>query len=190
MRGPTSHKQPPPVTDEMRRSARHLAGGWLYVIDPGFDPNGRVPPEGVVGGYRVDDRGELTDEWWANPKYRPTPAALGLPQPLDEVEDLQQRVGTGWALEDELRRALWSATFHILDSGAGDLFVVEEEQGEGVWAFTTLQRLQESLPDQAHREVSWDELAASIPHGMNVILNPGCGATTRIPAAEMRGGTA
>lgn len=183
---PTAPRKPPPITDDMRRSARRLAGGWLYVIDPGFDPDSRVPPEGVVGGYRVDDHGVLTNEWWANPKYRPTPAALRLPQPLDDVEDLQQRVATGWTPEDELRRALWASTFHILDNGAGDVFVVEDEHGEGVWAFTNRQRLRESLPDHADRELSWDELAESLPKEMNVILNPGCGATTRIPAAEMR----
>ena len=183
---PREAGQPPPITDSMRRSARQMPGGWLYVIDPGFDPNGQVPGEGVVGGYRVDDRGVLTDEWWANPRYRPTPAALRLPRPLDEIEDLQQRVATGWTPEDELRRALWSSTFHILSGTGGELFVIEEEQGEGIWAFTNLQRLSESLSGREHRELSWDELADTVPKGMNIILNPGCGATTRIPATEMR----
>jgi hypothetical protein len=179
-------RQPPPITEAMRQSARQSPGGWLYVIDPGFDSNGRVPPEGVVGGYRVDDHGKLTDEWWANPKYRPTPAALRLPQPLDEVEDLQQRVATGWAPEDELRRALWSSTFYVLGGSDEELFVVEEVHGDGIWAFTSLQRLTKSLPDQGHRQLSWDDLVASLPPGINLILNPGCGATTRIPAAEIR----
>ncbi len=185
MTTPAGAGRPPPVTEAMRQSARQLPGGWVYVIDPGFNPNGRVPGEGVVGGYRVDDRGVLTNEWRPNPSYRPTPAALQLPQPLDEVEDLQQRVATGWAPEDELRRALWSASFHILAGENDAVFLVEEDSGPGVWAFTNLQRMDERLPDRPRSTLSWEELAASMPSDTNVILNPGCGATTRIPASQL-----
>lgn len=62
-------------------AARQNPGGWLYDIDPLFDPDGEVPPYGVAGGWRVDDAGRITDEFEANPAYRPSPTALRFPTP-------------------------------------------------------------------------------------------------------------
>jgi len=51
--------------------ARANPGGFVYEIDPRYDPNGRVPPEGVVGAWAVGEDGIPTGEFKANPKYRP-----------------------------------------------------------------------------------------------------------------------
>jgi hypothetical protein len=47
-------------------------GGWVYEIDPAFDPNGAVPGTAIKGAWRVGDDGVLTGAYQANPTYQPT----------------------------------------------------------------------------------------------------------------------
>lgn len=66
----------PRITPELLAQARRNPGTWLYEIDPAHDPDGTVPPYAVVGAWQVDDRGEL-GAYTPNPRYRPSPTALG-----------------------------------------------------------------------------------------------------------------
>jgi hypothetical protein len=58
------------VTPEVIEAARKNPGGWVYKIEGTFGPDERVPPEAVVGAWKVDDLGNLTGEFLSNPKYR------------------------------------------------------------------------------------------------------------------------
>jgi hypothetical protein len=51
--------------------ARRHPGGWLYEIDPKFDPQGAVPPSGIIGAWKIGDDGVPTGEFQANQNYRP-----------------------------------------------------------------------------------------------------------------------
>src|SRR5690606_41259110 len=69
----TQQPSRPAITPAMREQAKKQPNSWLYVVDPIFtDPNAEVPPWGFIGGYRVDERGEITDEFSPNPNYRPS----------------------------------------------------------------------------------------------------------------------
>ena len=54
-----------------RAEARSFPGGWIYRIDARFDPDGRVPPEGIIGAFEVDPDGDLTGLFVPNDGYRP-----------------------------------------------------------------------------------------------------------------------
>lgn len=103
---PSGGTAPPAITDAMAMKARAMPGGNLYAVDPGFDPDGVVPPEGIQGAFPVDDHGTIVDAFIPNPNYRPTPAALGFPKPTDPVDDVAQRAVTGWASLEDLARAV------------------------------------------------------------------------------------
>jgi hypothetical protein len=47
-------------------------GGWVYEIDPAFDPDGAVPPEGIRGARKIGEDGLPTGEYKANPNYIPS----------------------------------------------------------------------------------------------------------------------
>nr|WSX75509.1 hypothetical protein OH826_17410 [Streptomyces sp. NBC_00899] len=66
----TQRRVPPP---ELADEARRNPGGWVYEIDGDMvaDPYGDVPPEAVIGAWKVDRRGALSGEYEANPNYRP-----------------------------------------------------------------------------------------------------------------------
>src|SRR5437016_4477749 len=68
----TQQPSRPVITPAMREQAAKQPNTWLYVVDPIFtDPGADVPPWGFIGGYRVDERGELTDDFSPNPTSRP-----------------------------------------------------------------------------------------------------------------------
>jgi SAM-dependent methyltransferase len=57
---------------DLQEQAGENAGGWEYELDPSFRGTGLIPPERIVGAWRLDDDGSATDEFVANPSYRPS----------------------------------------------------------------------------------------------------------------------
>ncbi|EHR63787.1 type VII secretion system-associated protein [Saccharomonospora cyanea] len=103
----------PEITADMRANARANPGSWLYVIDEAFDPNGNVPSWAVIGAYPVNDRGEIVDDFHFNDQYRPSPQALGFPEPSSELEYLLQLVYTRHRPEEDLAHAVLDAELYV-----------------------------------------------------------------------------
>ena len=59
----------PEITPELRAAAKRQPNGWVYVIHPDIDPDGKVPPDAIQGAFAVGPDGELTGEYKANPNY-------------------------------------------------------------------------------------------------------------------------
>lgn len=58
-------------TQQSRVEAKKCPMGWVYEIDGHFNANDAVPPESIVGAWKVDPAGEIVGECIPNPKYRP-----------------------------------------------------------------------------------------------------------------------
>lgn len=172
---------PPPVTDAMRAAARNQPGGWVYAIDPAFDPNGEVPGWAVRGAYRVDDRGEVLGEFTPNPNYRPSPQALGLPESTNDLERALQLAATGHGDDSQVMRALLDADLLLFaqNDQPGRLHITKDQAGRAtLQAFTS-----ESLLPA--RWTTWQrsrgrDLAAVLA-GCDLQLNPGSPVSVRIP---------
>jgi hypothetical protein len=69
----TVRRVPPP---ELVEEAKANPGGWVYEIDGDRvdDPNGAVPPDAIIGAWKVDARGNLSGDYQANPNYGPLPS--------------------------------------------------------------------------------------------------------------------
>ncbi|ANZ35663.1 hypothetical protein BBK82_05790 [Lentzea guizhouensis] len=91
----------PLVTGEMRERARRVPSNWLHVVDPAYD---EVVAEAVVGRYLVDERGEITDEYVANPRYRAKELVFE-----NDLESLMYLVWHGRAEKRELVDAVLAA---------------------------------------------------------------------------------
>ncbi|HEY4022706.1 MAG TPA: type VII secretion system-associated protein [Pseudonocardiaceae bacterium] len=109
----------PPITDGMRESALHNPNSWLYVIDPAFDPNSEVPQWGVVGAYPVNAHGEIESRFAANDTYRPSPRALGWPEPTTQLERMIQLAKAGHRQARDLPAAVLDATLLVFRSRDG-----------------------------------------------------------------------
>ena len=57
-------------TDAARREAKRNPGGWVYQIDGSYGPHECVPPEMIVGAWKVDEDGIIVGEFEPNPNYR------------------------------------------------------------------------------------------------------------------------
>jgi len=58
-------------TEQAQKEARNWPGGWVYEIEGSFGPDDAVPPEAIVGAWKVNDVGEIVGEFIPNPNYRP-----------------------------------------------------------------------------------------------------------------------
>ncbi len=56
----------------MFAEAKNYPGGWAYKIESNFGPNDHVPPESIVGAYKVDKKGLLTGEFKLNLNFKKT----------------------------------------------------------------------------------------------------------------------
>lgn len=60
------------ITEEVVRAARANPNGWVYKIEGSFGVTEHVPPEAIVGAWKVNEKGNLTGEFVPNDKYTPT----------------------------------------------------------------------------------------------------------------------
>lgn len=60
----------PEITEGAIKEARKNPNGWVYAIDGSYDPFGAVPPEDIMGAWKVDKDGNITGEFITNPNYR------------------------------------------------------------------------------------------------------------------------
>ncbi|PBC81413.1 DNA-binding transcriptional activator of the SARP family [Streptomyces sp. 2224.1] len=169
----------PPVTEALRAQAAQQRGGYVYAIDPYFDPNGAVPPYGIVGGWSVGSAGQLVS-FTHNQNYRPSPTALEFPPPVTALDQALQRAVTGYGSEQELLAAFHDATLILFSQeGQTGLYTVVEDDGSRyIPAFTHPTH----TPDAWHQwqQATGRHLAAT---GLPVRLNPGHRISLTIPGA-------
>lgn len=55
---------------EIEEAKKH-PNGWVYRFDTAFSEDEAVPPEAIVGAWKVDGQGKLTGEWSQNKKFIP-----------------------------------------------------------------------------------------------------------------------
>ncbi len=178
---------PPAITQDMRASAMANPNTWLYVIDPAFDENADIPPWGVVGAYRVDDRGAIDPTFRRNTEYRPSPTALRMPDPATRLDDLLQLVKAGHRQESDLLAAVRDAKLLIYATGPDDRAVTAFPARDGrimVPACTSVAYVPSAWP--GWREVRGNDLARHLK-GHPLVINPIGPITALFPAADLTG---
>lgn len=174
------------LTAQARERARKHPGTWIYAIDPAFGDAEDVPGWAVVGFYRIEDNGEVTEPFTPNPQYRPTPAALGFPAPTTALEAALQDAATGHGGDDAVRAALLDATV-FLPGGPGvtGLPVVVDDSGQKVvQAFTSERYLPDADTWRYWTRMPVREFAPSLGGGY-LVLNPNSELQLRLPASDL-----
>jgi len=57
-------------TLEETKEAKSQPDGWVYRISGEYDPDGAIPPEAIVGAWKVDGLGEIEGQFIPNPNYK------------------------------------------------------------------------------------------------------------------------
>jgi hypothetical protein len=175
----------PPITDAMRATARQQRGGWVYVIDSAFDPNGSVPGWAVAGGYPVDATGEVRPEFTANPGYRPSPRTLGFDQPATDLEGALQLAVTGYGSTDNLLTALAAAEVITPARSEQDTSVAVYRDQEGrsvVPVFSSDRRLPSDV--SGWRRMPMADLLSVLP-GKFLAIDPGTAVSVTLPGEQI-----
>jgi hypothetical protein len=173
----------PPITDDTRRQARHTPGSWVYSVDPRFDPDGEVPPYGIVGAWQADEAGEL-GEFVPNPNYRP------LPEPTDAVDATMQRAATGRGTDKEFFDALVGSTVYLPAKEDGELVAYRDDDGDYVAVLTDPQQAMPTAPQLV--PVAFADLLRTLPPEIDLWINPGgevslaASSSTLLEALEAR----
>ncbi|MFJ3794084.1 type VII secretion system-associated protein [Kitasatospora sp. NPDC090091] len=185
MTNPSDGPADPPVTDALRAEARRRRGGWIYSIDPAYDPNGEVPNYAVIGGWQVDANGALV-RFLHNPNYRPSPQSRGWARPETAAEEALQWAATGYCDEARLKGALLDADLLVFAApGPLNLHVVPGPEGRSVLEACTSER---------HLPAHWPGFTrltgrqlTELTHGLDLRVNPGSTPSVTLPLDDLAG---
>jgi hypothetical protein len=178
-----SEQQPsPPITEQMREQARQTPNSWLYIVDPAYqDAGDDVPPEGIVGAYRIDGDGEIDEEFQHNDAYQPSELTYPLPEPTNELERVLHRIATGDAPDSDLPPAVLDSDVLLYAPDEQEAAIYAAEMSDGsqlVPACTSVSRVPESWP--GYRTVPGSVLPELL-NGLDLGLNLDDGIRAVIP---------
>ncbi|WP_236790485.1 type VII secretion system-associated protein [Amycolatopsis sp. GM8] len=175
----------PKITEEMRANARANPNSWLYVIDEAFDPNGPVPSWAVVGAYPVNARGAIVEDFHPNDRYRPSPKALGFPEPANELERLLQLVRTNHRPAEDLPPVILNATLFVYAMSPLQRTVIGFHNTDGrvlVPAYTSKSLVPREWP---HARAVLGRDMVPLLAGHPVTINPHEAVTAVVPAEHL-----
>ncbi|MGC9379075.1 type VII secretion system-associated protein [Streptomyces sp. MH13] len=161
----------PPVPDDIREAGRLAPDHWLGVVDPMWSGTGKPPEWAMTGRWRSGPDGEIV-EWEDNPGYRPSPRALGWPEPEDEVDRAVQLASTGYGPGEAVPDALAGREVAVLTApGGGPLSAVAPDGTPVVPVFTSSVFLH-AAGRFSFELVGADSLLTRVPEGHALYLNP------------------
>lgn len=66
----SNHASDHAITEEVISAARENVNGWVYKIEGTYSSTEYVPPEAIVGAWKVNEKGDLTGDFFPNPRYK------------------------------------------------------------------------------------------------------------------------
>ncbi|WP_282818936.1 hypothetical protein [Curtobacterium flaccumfaciens] len=123
---------------------------WRYEIDPGFDPEGEVPPFAVRGAWPLNGRGETVGDFLPNPGYVASPVALMLAVDED-VFTIAWAEHARFALDDSaFADVIRSVAWRGQTNEAGELLTFDAGQGPQVRVYSSDRHLEAAgMPSSA-----------------------------------------
>ncbi|ALO99059.1 hypothetical protein SHL15_8091 [Streptomyces hygroscopicus subsp. limoneus] len=174
---------PPP---EMISAARIARDQWLPEVDPFWVDEETVPPWAVVGEWQADPRGQVV-AWRANDGYRPSPLALGWPDPTDPVDQAMQWAATGHGPVDAVLRALVEAEeVAVLTTLDGSFVTALSQDGAEVVPVYTAADQMLGVGRLTARTAPVAELLDGLPDGHEFYLNPAGPVAMRVRTEALR----
>ncbi|MEU9994534.1 type VII secretion system-associated protein [Streptomyces sp. NPDC050848] len=127
----------PPWPEELVKMGKLAPDHIIRIVDPAWRGEEDEPPDWAVGGaWRTDSEGNIV-AGEINEEYRPTPRALGWPEPLDALDAAVQLSATGHGDEDVVARELAAAHLLVFVDENGAPAVVTAPDGTDVVSVST-----------------------------------------------------
>ncbi|MFI5998699.1 type VII secretion system-associated protein [Streptomyces sp. NPDC051362] len=159
------------VPEDIREAARLAPDHWFGMVDPGWRGEGTPPRWAVVGEWRSGLDGDIA-EWQDNQDYRPSPTALGWPEPTDDVDEAIQLAATGYGPGEEVIRLLAPAEVSVLLGLDEQPLTTRTSDGlPVVLAFTSDAQLR-TVGALSSRTVPVADLVRQLPPAHQLFVNP------------------
>ncbi|MEU1122830.1 type VII secretion system-associated protein [Streptomyces sp. NPDC005899] len=165
--GETAVPEPP---EEFVRAARTAPDHWLFLNDPAWQGEGPPPAWAVVGRWRSDSDGVIV-AWEDNEEYRPSPEAMGWPEPDDEVDRAVQLATTGYGPAEGVTDALARSEVAVLVTADGELVSASAPDGTAVVPVYTSPRHLRAAGRLGFERLPAADLLDRIPAGHSLYLN-------------------
>ncbi|MEW1867526.1 type VII secretion system-associated protein [Streptomyces caelestis] len=175
----------PPVPDDIREAGRLAPDHWLGVVDPMWSGEGKPPEWAMTGRWRSGLDGEIV-EWEDNPEYRPSPRALGWPEPQDEVDRAVQLASTGYGPGEAVPTALVGREVAVLTAPDGGPLSAAAPDGTPVVPVFTSSVFLHTVGRFAFELVGADDLVARVPEGHALYLNPSAAVSMLLDPGAVR----
>ncbi len=176
----------PTPPDDIVEAARLAPEHWISMIDPGWDGEGVPPDRVVVGRWRTGTTGEI-EEWEDNEAYRPSPEALGWPEPTDDVDHALQLAVTGYGTVEDALRALATAEVAVLTLPDGSPVTAAVADGRLVVPVFTAAPHLAGVGAFASERVTVPALLDRLPPGHALYVNPAGPAGTVLEPGRLAG---
>lgn len=160
----------PVPPEEFVRAAELAPDHWLYLPDPAWRGEGPPPAWAVAGQWRSDSRGVIV-EWEDNEEYRPSPEAMGWPEPADDVDRAVQLATTGYGPAEDVVAALAVAEVAVLVTADGEPVSAAAPDGTAVVPVFTSPRYLQAAGRLGSEQVPFADLLGRIPAGHSLCLN-------------------
>ncbi|MFD7967177.1 type VII secretion system-associated protein [Streptomyces clavifer] len=160
----------PAPPEEFVRAARLAPDHWLYLSDPAWQGEGPPPEWAVVGQWRSDSEGEIV-EWEDNEDYRPSPEAMGWPEPADDVDRAIQLATTGYGPVEDVTAALARAEVAVLVTAGGEPVSASAPDGTAVVPVFTSPRHLQGVGRLGFEQLPVVDLLGRIPPDHSLCLN-------------------
>ncbi|MFF2727444.1 type VII secretion system-associated protein [Streptomyces sp. NPDC058008] len=160
----------PAPPEEFVEAARLAPDHWLYLADPGWRGEGPPPSWAVVGQWRSDSGGRIV-EWEDNPDHRPSPEALGWPEPADDVDRAVQLATTGYGPAEDVTTALAGAEVAVLVTADGEPVSASAPDGTPVVPVYTSPQYLRAAGRLGFERLPVADLLGRIPPGHGLYLN-------------------
>lgn len=159
------------VPEDIREAARRAPDHWLGIVDPAWQGEGPPPAWALAGEYRSGTDGEIV-EWRDNDGYRPSPVALGWPDPTDPIDGAVQYASTGYGSEEDVLAFLAEAEVAVLVAPDGSPLTARTPDGDPVVPVFTSDEHLESAGQLQSEIVPVTSLVPRLPEGHRIFINP------------------
>ncbi|MCA1278620.1 type VII secretion system-associated protein [Saccharopolyspora sp. 7B] len=170
----------PVITASMREAARARAGGYLYVTDPAYDPDGDVPPHGIKGAFGVDENGDIGN-FHPNPNYRPSRVEEAEP-PAGLVDHGLRETLAGRFDQEQFLRYVAGAVLPVLVSEQGNPLLLDADDGVCLMTYST----PKAVPEDVRIERMYlPRVVPKLPTEASVVLTGTAGVQARYPVPDL-----
>ncbi|MFC4508310.1 MULTISPECIES: type VII secretion system-associated protein [Streptomyces] len=159
------------VPDDIKEAARLAPDHWFGMVDPGWRGEGTPPRWAVVGEWRTGVDGDIA-EWQDNEDYRPSPMALGWPEPTDAVDAAVQLAATGYGPGDDVLRLLAPAEVSVLLGAGEQPLATRTSDGLPVVPVFTSEAQVRAVGALGSRTVPVADLVGQLPPEHQLYVNP------------------